>query len=701
MFLPDKPNYVVYKQVDKIPVNPKNCRYAKPNDSNTWGTLREARNVVKNYKYDGIGYVFDGDGICGIDLDNCIHNGVLSGFAQKILDMFPKTYTEYSVSGNGIHIFVFSSEIWDSRRTKNLEFYSSEHYFILTERPFPCSGNKILGFELSNFMKLFSDPLEVSESISVQIQESTTPSIDKIIHQALSCNTFKELYENGNLSNYNNDHSSGDLALCNTLASYCNYDSIVMDKIFRKSALMRDKWDRKTGKSTYGQITINKAIADKTWGKIEFKKLNNDDKNDVVKSSKNEMDDKFSAKDAAEWFQNRHDLVLVGAELYGYKNGVYKPFDELFNYELTKKLAEKFSVHRVKETFAYVKNILIKTAISKDAAISENKYLNLRNGLLDLETFEFRNHTPSLQSIIQLPLDFSENAKCPNIEKFLNSILPENSIQLLFEIIGYCLQPSMWLEKAVLFQGAGGNGKGTIIAILEKMFGKYSSHIGLQELADNKFASAGLYGKLVNLHADLKKTQIVDSSIFKMMTSGDVMRAEEKYKNSFSFNNRAKIIFSANAIPACTDNSQAYYRRWIILPFEKTFNDAHLRKCLFSQEELSGLLLKSLEGLKRLKDNDSFSTTYGTDLALDEYKCDNDSAYNFLSKYCCFEQGACIGKVELYTNYQAFCFEMGLQAFSQARFNRQIKSVFKNNVFEDTNYGFRQWKHLQYGKYVL
>ena len=690
MFLPNKPNFVVYKKTDKIPVNPKTCKYAKTNNSDTWGTLQEARNVVKNYRYDGIGYVFNGDGICGIDLDKCVNNGIINDFAQKVLDMFPETYAEYSVSGTGIHIFVKSVEIWDSRRIKNLEFYASEHYFIITERPLYGRKNAIMCFELSNFMKLFSDPLNDSELILQENRElQTTADVDEIIRQAMQADAFVTLYTKGDLKNYNGDHSAGDLALCNILAIYCGSDPTVMDTIFRKSALMRDKWDRKTNKSTYGKMTIEKAIRDNQ--KIQFKNLEDGNPPDTKHDDK----DKFTAKGAAEWFQGRHDVILIGADLYGYKDGVYMLFDDTFNYEMTKKLGEKFSSHKIKESLAYLKNSLLKTAITLSSAISDEQYLNLKNGLLNLKTFELEPHTPSLKTIIQLPLKFDTEKKCPNIDKFLSNVLPEGNIQLLHEVIGYCLQPLMWLEKAILFQGLGGNGKGTIIAILEKMFGEHASHIGLQELADNRFAAAGLYGKLVNLHADLRKSQIVDSSIFKMTTSGDSMRAEEKYKNSFNFNNRAKIIFSANAIPPCTDNSPAYYRRWIIIPFEKTFDDAGLRKKLFSDEELSGLLNKGLEGLKRLWVQDAFTSTYASDSALHEYKCDNDSAYNYLSKFCQSSTNGSIGKVELYTNYRDFCFDMGLQAFSQTRFNRQVKTIFLS-VFEDTNYGFRKWKNIQY-----
>ena len=53
--------------------------------------------------------------------------------------------------------------------------------------------------------------------------------------------------------------SEADLSLCNMLAFWCRRDTERMDRIFRQSGLMREKWDRKQSGSTYGKITLRKA----------------------------------------------------------------------------------------------------------------------------------------------------------------------------------------------------------------------------------------------------------------------------------------------------------------------------------------------------------------------------------------------------------------------------------------------------------
>ena len=71
---------------------------------------------------------------------------------------------------------------------------------------------------------------------------------------------FRALFDQGNTTLYDGDDSSADLALCNLLAFWTGGDSARIDRLFRQSALYRDKWDEKRGAGTYGTRTIAKAV---------------------------------------------------------------------------------------------------------------------------------------------------------------------------------------------------------------------------------------------------------------------------------------------------------------------------------------------------------------------------------------------------------------------------------------------------------
>ncbi len=64
----------------------------------------------------------------------------------------------------------------------------------------------------------------------------------------------------GDTSDYDNDHSRADAALCCMLAFWTGGDVERVDRLFRRSGLMRNKWDRPTGASTYSELTVRAAL---------------------------------------------------------------------------------------------------------------------------------------------------------------------------------------------------------------------------------------------------------------------------------------------------------------------------------------------------------------------------------------------------------------------------------------------------------
>ncbi len=89
---------------------------------------------------------------------------------------------------------------------------------------------------------------------------ATANDIITLAGKAKNAPRFNALMQ-GDYSGYVSQ-SEADMALCNMLAFWCRCDADMMDCIYRQSGLMREKWDRRQSGSTYGAITIQKAIAD-------------------------------------------------------------------------------------------------------------------------------------------------------------------------------------------------------------------------------------------------------------------------------------------------------------------------------------------------------------------------------------------------------------------------------------------------------
>lgn len=255
----------------KIPYNPNTGEKAKPNDSNTWSSFDNAMALADKF-HGGVGFMFsDGCGYCGIDLDNVIlSDGTLKPFAQDIVDAL-NSYTEISPSGNGLHILcmlkrplsTFGSK--RNNRALGAEIYDSAHYLTVTGKVY---GDEKPIRDCTNILSEIYQKYWHSESNDNKVQVNSNASLppDNLSDSELLERMFNsqhgleiERLYHGNITGYQSQ-SEAELALCNHLAFWTGHDANRIDSLFRRSGLMRSKWDEKHGNMTYGQMTIDKAI---------------------------------------------------------------------------------------------------------------------------------------------------------------------------------------------------------------------------------------------------------------------------------------------------------------------------------------------------------------------------------------------------------------------------------------------------------
>ncbi len=325
---------------------------------------------------------------------------------------------------------------------------------------------------------------------------------------------------------------------------------------------------------------------------------------------------------AADWINNRHSTIYFAenGQLLVYDNGVYQTCGEIII---------KGSLNRVFHGCSKIngKSLLVKNDISEIIARVQvenaqplniiddiGPYVNLENGYINLETLELSEHTPDIPFMNKCPVRFVDGAECPEFMEFLDQSLDKEYHPALEEWFGYNLWPDSCAQKAMLFHGPKRTGKSTTIKVLEAMIGKNNcSHVSLQELATNKFKIANLFGKMANTYGDLPKAMVIETGQFKNLTGEDTIEGEQKFKNPFNFYNKAKMTYSANDVPMLKEADDAFYGRWLILPFANSCygrEDTSLTRRLTSPEELSGVLNMALGGLDRLRSNGwHFSST--------------------------------------------------------------------------------------------
>jgi uncharacterized protein (DUF927 family) len=252
----------------KPPTDPKTGVKCDPTNADIWTTFDEAYAAAKR-RGQGIGFVCL-NGWCGVDLDNCVDDrGALTPEAQEIVGRLI-SYTEFSPSRRGLHIVV-KATLADDVNTKKpfgFEMYSaSGHYLtvtgdVLEGMPLEIRERQDIAEQL--YAEFKPKTVEAGERADRRRMRAAIVLDDESIREKIMASADREKFErlwDGDTSAPGGDHSAADLALCGTLAFWLDCDSARMDAWFRRSGVMRDKWDERHGKQTYGALTISKAIA--------------------------------------------------------------------------------------------------------------------------------------------------------------------------------------------------------------------------------------------------------------------------------------------------------------------------------------------------------------------------------------------------------------------------------------------------------
>lgn len=227
---------------------------ADSTDPSTWRSFADARDAYYDGKCDGIGFAL-GDGYVGFDADRTDASDYVS---------LLNTYTERSPSGNGIHAIAKGTKPGTRSRTGPFELYDRGRYFTVTGHHVPGTPTTVeerTAEIAALYAQLF--PSGNGAAPPTLASASSTLTDDAIIAKARtspkSGAKFAKLWH-GDTSGYES-HSEADLALCSILAFWTNRDAAQMDRLFRKSGLMREKWDERRGDSAIGTDLIAKAIA--------------------------------------------------------------------------------------------------------------------------------------------------------------------------------------------------------------------------------------------------------------------------------------------------------------------------------------------------------------------------------------------------------------------------------------------------------
>ena len=325
----------------------------------------------------------------------------------------------------------------------------------------------------------------------------------------------------------------------------------------------------------------------------------------------------------------------------------------------------------------------IQAKIQADTFIDEEKFYNetnaefipVENGLLHIKEKKLYEYDPKKIFFNKLPVIFDKDAECPNINKFLKEVSPDN-FELLEEIAGYILLKDYPLHNWFLFNGKGRNGKGAYIRLLQSFVGRKNfSNVTIQDINDEPYALNEIHGKLLNAGGDIPSTTIETTGNIKAITGGDTVNAKRKFKTDLQMTPYAKHIFSANEIPDVKDTSDGFYDRVIFVEFNQKYLKPEEYKKLkekkpnyhlikpeienLMQNELSGFLNVALNGLSRLLEKKQFSYKLSMEETKLLYMRKSNNVVAFFQDCCERSKDEYLTKEDFRAAYQEWCLEEG------------------------------------------
>ena len=404
---------------------------------------------------------------------------------------------------------------------------------------------------------------------------------------------------------------------------------------------------------------------------IEFHQAQAQEESDSKEHSVHKPDDDM----LAQWLvpNLRGHLAFFHSEWKMYEGGCWRPRNaaEMRRYirqELRAFRRQGVAVNqgRIKALASMLEDeLFIPDKVISAQAEARKQYINLRNGLFNLSTFQMEAHTADLYFTTQLDFDFDEGAACPTFNRYLNTslVLPNGKpdfslVWLVKQALAYSMTARTDMKASFWLVGEKDSGKSTFISVIKGLMGDLHATIDLTQLATNRFILASAVGKRVITFTEASESSMLPDAIYKTLTGGsDDIQVDVKNRDPITFRPEAKIWWAMNGMPRIADRSGATTRRITIIPFNRSIpadqRIADLEQRLLG--ERSGIFNELVTSLQRLMRQGEFEFCEQSDERLKQYVMENDTEQVFVSECCDVHEAYKVRSSELYSEYAEWC----------------------------------------------
>jgi P4 family phage/plasmid primase-like protien len=379
--------------------------------------------------------------------------------------------------------------------------------------------------------------------------------------------------------------------------------------------------------------------------------------------------------------------------LFWYEGGVYNRISASTAKGKIKAIIGEYNpdiatVRVIEDTYKLLTFSLDNHFISSDVMLdADENIINFENGILYLDTMQLEPHSPNYKTTIQIPCKWtSSETETPVFDRFIGHLTrgEQQAKQTLLEFIGFTISnvSIAKFKKALFLIGEGNSGKTQYINLLQRLIGSVNYAAVPFSKLEARFQVASLYRKRLGADADCRTVGSSEMSVFKSLTGGDQLQAEEKGLMSFSFTFKGAYIVAANDLPLFGgDKGSHVFER--ILPIHcgdsiaPEQRDKHLLDKLYS--ERSGIITKAIKALKQaIANNYRFTVGTNSNLLLTQYRIKNDSVLQFITECCEDSQPqTALSTAQMWTAFREWCKINNEYPLKRRAFTKSVASYYK------------------------
>lgn len=694
----------------KILHDPRTGRRASSTDPSTWTTYEEAARVREHYA--GIGFVL-GDGWIGVDWDH-VRDAESGEWSPGVMEEIHGvgTYAEISPSGTGAHAILLGDALPGkrSRAGTGPEFYASGRFFTVTGDHIEGTPEEVQTPPPGALEALYHRhiPAEDESSRAPGPAPAAAPGDDEIIKRATAAKNgeaFSRLF-NGDWGGYPSQ-SEADAALCARLA-FWTQDAGQIDRLFRRSGLYREKWDRED----YRTRTIGNAIAHvgetytpgrgsgccqparpgspSTGVEVDYHLTDAGNSERLVRLYGDVI--RYCA-DLKQWFvwdgrrwepdgTNRLlDLATQTAKSIFHEAAISKDSQLVGKWALASE--------ELRKRKAMIEGATFMVPVRHEELDARPELFNCTNGTLDLSTMKFRGHEKGDLLTKMAGVKFEPEAQCPQWMDHLRVVFAgdDETIAAFQMVLGYSLLQNNPEQIMFILWGSGKNGKSETVKTVARVMGDYAVNIEAATLMESRHADGGrarpdilrLRGARFVTATEPAEGDVLSEQLIKSVTGDHAVTARPLYGRPIEFKPGAKIFLSTNHKPKIKGRDEGIWRRIWLFPFVVTIPADRRRRDygdFLYEREGPGIFAWMLAGLRRYLEKGKLDQPPAVAAATAEYRIESNPVGRFIKEMCVVDPRVRVGMSDLYDGYKTWCEVVNWKPLTKIKFGEFVGTMF-------------------------